>query len=237
MHGKPDKQTDVTRKQKRERFGADEKAVHQDRRRRWLVWGVLGAVIVAAGVAGGLQLLPEERGLADDGGIAAEPGAEPLAPPLAAGPANLPASEGEARDASQVAAVAATRGHAVYPQVVENGEGDEAVIRVAIADLEGGAVQHYTYMYGQQPIEFFLLESQDGVLRAAFNACDVCYGAKKGYVQSRDVMVCVNCGRRFASNRINVVQGGCNPAPLNRRIEGEYLVIDVVDIVRGYRFF
>ena len=137
-------------------------------------------------------------------------------------------------EAESMVAVAATSGHAAYPLAVSR---DGMTVRFPASGFGDGVARHYTYMYGSQPIEFFLLESRDGVVRAAFNACDVCYGAKRGYLQSGDLMVCVNCGRRFASNRINVVQGGCNPAPLDRRIEGEYVVIEVEDIVRGYRFF
>ncbi|MEM3554980.1 MAG: Fe-S-containing protein, partial [Candidatus Micrarchaeaceae archaeon] len=60
---------------------------------------------------------------------------------------------------------------------------------------------------------------------AAFNACDVCYPARKGYHQEGDVMVCNNCGRRFPTNQINIVRGGCNPAPLERAVDGDTLVI------------
>jgi len=81
------------------------------------------------------------------------------------------------------------------------------------------------------------LKSADGVVRAAFDACDVCWRSGKGYTQDGDEMVCKNCGRRFASNRINDVQGGCNPAPLNRSVEGDHLIIQAEDIVRGRAYF
>lgn len=35
---------------------------------------------------------------------------------------------------------------------------------------------------------------------------------------------------KFASNRINDVKGGCNPAPLKRRIDDKNLVIEMNDI-------
>jgi uncharacterized membrane protein len=79
-------------------------------------------------------------------------------------------------------------------------------------------------------VDFFLVQSTDGVIRAAIDACDVCYRSGKGYVQEENVMVCTNCGRRFATDRINEVKGGCNPAPLNRVLDGENLVISMKDI-------
>lgn len=79
-------------------------------------------------------------------------------------------------------------------------------------------------------VTFFTLKSGDGVIRAAIDACDVCYKSGKGYVQSGDFMICENCSQRFASNKINVLKGGCNPAPLNRVIQGQNLVIAMTDI-------
>jgi len=50
-------------------------------------------------------------------------------------------------------------------------------------------------------------------------------------------MVCRNCGRKFASVLVNVVQGGCNPAPLKRKIENGNLVIQINDILDGKQYF
>ena len=41
----------------------------------------------------------------------------------------------------------------------------------------------------------------------------------------------------FPSVKVNVVKGGCNPAPLARKVEGEYLVIQKSDIAAGGPFF
>jgi uncharacterized membrane protein len=86
-------------------------------------------------------------------------------------------------------------------------------------------------------VQYFILKSSDGVIRAAFNACDVCWRAGKGYSQSGDYMVCGNCGRRFISTQINEVQGGCNPAPLKRTIAGDQVTIAVPDILDGKKYF
>jgi uncharacterized membrane protein len=50
-------------------------------------------------------------------------------------------------------------------------------------------------------------------------------------------MVCVNCGKRFASVRVGEVQGGCNPAPLKREVSGDKLVIQVKDLLEGKKYF
>jgi uncharacterized membrane protein len=46
-------------------------------------------------------------------------------------------------------------------------------------------------------------------------------------------MVCNNCGQRFPSVKVNVIKGGCNPAPLNRTVVGDNLMIKVSDILEG----
>jgi hypothetical protein len=62
-------------------------------------------------------------------------------------------------------------------------------------------------------------------------------GAGKGYYQAGDFMVCRNCKREFASVLVNVVKGGCNPAPLNRTIRDGKVIIAVPDILEGRPYF
>jgi uncharacterized membrane protein len=100
-----------------------------------------------------------------------------------------------------------------------------------------GKARHFDYPANGLTIRYFVLKSADGVIRAAFDACDVCWPAGKGYYQEGDEMVCRNCGRRFASVLINEVKGGCNPAPLHRTIQGDQLIIKAEDIIQGQTYF
>ncbi len=106
-----------------------------------------------------------------------------------------------------------------------------------VAHFDDGVARHYEYTADGMTIRYFLLKSSDGVIRAAFDACDVCWPSGKGYYQEGDEMICSNCGRRFSSNKINEVKGGCNPAPLNRRVEGDQVVITTADIMDGKTYF
>lgn len=157
-------------------------------------------------------------------------------PTVADSPANSSAADpgSSAASGQDLLVKAATVGHAPYPPVVPDEDG---AVRFPLSTFDDYQAHHYTYMNQGRPIEFFLLKSKDGVVRAAFNACDVCFGAKKGYTQDGDYMVCNNCGRRFPADQINVVQGGCNPSPLTRTVEGDTLVIRVEDIVQGQQYF
>lgn len=110
-------------------------------------------------------------------------------------------------------------------------------VRLDINEISDGNAHYFKYASDTGDISFFVIKSVDGVMRAAFDACDVCYREKKGYRQEATSMVCNNCGMQFRSDLINVVKGGCNPAPLNRRIEGKQLVINDSDILQGAKYF
>lgn len=107
-------------------------------------------------------------------------------------------------------------------------------LEIPVASVNDGKAHHFKVLATDGVVvTFFVLKSNDGVIRAALDACDVCYRAGKGYEQSGDEMVCLNCGMRFPSAKINEVKGGCNPAPLTRAIEGDKLVIAMADIDRN----
>ena len=120
-----------------------------------------------------------------------------------------------------------------YAQV----QGVDGEIRWPLSTFDDGQAHYYSFVDTGQSVDFFILKSSDGVVRAALDACDVCFAARKGYHQEGDLMICNNCGRQFPSVRINEERGGCNPAPLERRVKGSDLVIQSSDIVAGGHYF
>lgn len=116
-------------------------------------------------------------------------------------------------------------------------EAENGVVSIPLADVSDGEAHYFSYDADGRTVKFFVVRSVDAVVRAAFDACDVCYKAKKGYVQEGDYMVCVNCNQRFHSARINEAKGGCNPAPLKRTVQGDNLVIAAEDIKKGAFYF
>jgi len=133
-------------------------------------------------------------------------------------------------------AVVATRGggttEATTTQAAAGGD-----VKVTLSDVSDGQAHFYSYDAGGTEVKYFVLKSADGKVRAAFDACDVCYAQKKGYHQEGDEMVCNNCGRRFPSDQINVQQGGCNPSPLTRTTQGKDLVLQASDLQAGVQYF
>ncbi len=126
---------------------------------------------------------------------------------------------------------AGTHSHALFGGKFKTLKPRNGNVYIPAKDVSDGKAHYFkTKADNGQIVDFFLVQSGDGVIRAAVDSCDVCYRSGKGYVQDGDLMVCTNCGRRFATDRINQAKGGCNPAPLKRVVEGENLVISMEDI-------
>lgn len=98
----------------------------------------------------------------------------------------------------------------------------------------------FDYTQDNVQITFFAVKANDGTIKTAFNACDVCYGEKKGYSQDDKYMVCNNCGNRYKISDLGVenkLSGGCWPGHLSNTIKGNKLLVKVSDITKGgFRF-
>jgi uncharacterized membrane protein len=115
---------------------------------------------------------------------------------------------------------------------------DRPDVVLAAAQFDDGQARFFTFEAAAgQTVRFFVMKSGDGVIRAAFDACDVCYREKRGYRQQGDHMLCINCGQTFRSTDINVRQGGCNPAPLDRALADGQVVLKATDLERGAFYF
>ncbi|MCX6362874.1 MAG: DUF2318 domain-containing protein [Actinobacteria bacterium] len=137
--------------------------------------------------------------------------------------------------AAAAAFVSSRGGGATEPATTQAATGGD--VKIALADVGDGKAHFYSYDAGGTQVKFFVLKSSDGKVRAAFDACDVCYAQKKGYHQEGDEMVCNNCGRRFPSTKINEVEGGCNPSPVDRTIKGDTLILKTADLQTGVQYF
>ena len=80
---------------------------------------------------------------------------------------------------------------------------------------------------------FFVVKASDGTIRTAFDKCDVCYAARRGYRQEGSDMVCNNCGLRFAIDGLgieNQTPGGCWPSYLPHTLENDNIIIRASDL-------
>ncbi len=109
-------------------------------------------------------------------------------------------------------------------------------VRIKAADISDTA-KFYAYKDGGTEVRFFVVKGPDGAVRAALDACDVCWREGKGYRQQGASMICENCGMVFNTARINEVRGGCNPHPLERAMDGGDLLLRVAELKAGAKYF
>jgi len=110
-------------------------------------------------------------------------------------------------------------------------------IKIPLKVLDSGKALFLSTEVDGREHYFVALKSSDGAYRSAFDACDVCFRMNRGYRQEGDLMVCNNCGQTFPSAKIGEIKGGCNPHPLVRKVEGQYLLIRKSDIAAGKDYF
>jgi uncharacterized membrane protein len=112
------------------------------------------------------------------------------------------------------------------------------MVFVALNKVNDGTAHFYRLEESGKEFRFFIVKGSDGAIHTAFDACDVCFKEKKGYVQAGDKMQCKNCNQKFAITRIGASSGGgCNPSHLPAKVDGRGVSIAVSDLVGGARFF
>jgi uncharacterized membrane protein len=109
----------------------------------------------------------------------------------------------------------------------------DAEIKIPLSEIDETA-DFYTYKSnGGVDIKYFTVKGSDGKPRVALDACDVCYHAKKGYTQVGDIMQCINCGLEFSISGIGTenIKGGCWPSFLPKTENGDYLILNISDLL------
>ncbi len=131
-----------------------------------------------------------------------------------------------------------TRSRSVVGPQAASTAGAGGDVTFALSEFDDGVARFYRYTtaWGRE-IRFFVLKSSDGVVRAALDACDVCFRERRGYRQAGDLMVCNNCGQTFPSVSINEIRGGCNPVPIDRLVQGDRLVLPAASLNQGSSHF
>lgn len=128
---------------------------------------------------------------------------------------------------------AAFLGFGNSPETVSAQDG---LARVDTSRLSPGESKHYQYREDGATIRFFVVRDAQGTVRAALDACEVCWREGKGYKLDKGAMLCVNCGQKFALNRIGKIRGGCNPHPLAFSMDGATLTVTAQELMTGIKY-
>jgi uncharacterized membrane protein len=112
-------------------------------------------------------------------------------------------------------------------------------VEIATAKLSDGKVHFFSTQADGVTVKYMAAKDRDGVLRTAFNACDVCYAQKKGYSDLGDSVKCLNCGKTFPIKDLGVTNkaGGCEPGYLAHSKTGTGIAIKLSDLEKGVRYF
>jgi high-affinity iron transporter len=107
---------------------------------------------------------------------------------------------------------------AAAPVTLENG-----AVRIPVASVSDGVLHRFELDDAGTSVRFIVIEKADHTLATAFDACQIC-GAK-GFYQKGPNVICKNCASALVTGTIGT-KGGCNPIPLQSRVDGGMLVID-----------
>jgi uncharacterized membrane protein len=108
---------------------------------------------------------------------------------------------------------------------------NETEVRIPLSDIDTTAT-FYSYDSDGVTVRYFAVKDARGTAHVAFDACDVCYEAKKGYKQVGTEMQCLNCGKQFTITSIGTENavGGCWPSYLDMTIDRNNIVIKIEDL-------
>ena len=113
-------------------------------------------------------------------------------------------------------------------------EATDGGIYIDQVEVDDGNIHSFNYYSEKQKktIYFFIIRASDGTYRAAANACEVCFGSKKGFSQVGDLIRCDNCQVTYPKDKIALEKGGCNPGPIDKdvKVENGQLVINLFDV-------
>jgi uncharacterized membrane protein len=134
--------------------------------------------------------------------------------------------------------VIASNNQSTNDKVSQSIVSSDVTVKIPLGNISSEA-DFYTHESDGLEIVYFVVKGSDDQIHVAIDACDVCYGAKKGYRQNGEFMHCINCGREFQINSIGTenTAGGCWPSYIPIKIDGEYVVIEKSDLeAKKYMF-
>ncbi len=113
--------------------------------------------------------------------------------------------------------------------------------RIAIPEKDlGTAAKFYAFKTKNNvTVRFFAILDNQKQAHVAFDACDVCFQAKRGYRIVSGFAICNNCGQRFPLTAIGKdnLRGGCWPSYLPMSAADGKIGIAVADIEKKVFLF
>ena len=88
-------------------------------------------------------------------------------------------------------------------------------------------------------MQLIALIDGEGAPQLAYNTCQVCAGSPYAYFEYQSgMLICQNCGNRFALSAVGKTSGGCNPMPVtNYENDGAQLIVPEEALVQAAASF
>lgn len=109
-------------------------------------------------------------------------------------------------------------------------------IRVKIDDLADGNLHRYSHVTDDgHVVRFFMINRSGGKkIGVVYDACMMC--GDMGYIQEKNEVICIACNVRIFVPSIGKA-GGCNPIPLEHKMEGGNVIVSAEELDKGARYF
>jgi len=108
------------------------------------------------------------------------------------------------------------------------------VARIPVSTVSDGQLHRFMIQSEGTSVRIIAIRRPDASIAVAFDACQIC--GSQGYYQKGPNVICKNC-----SSAINIPTigqpGGCNPVPLESKVEGDQVVIPAEKLLPGSRLF
>lgn len=114
--------------------------------------------------------------------------------------------------------------------------GADGLVRVRIADVDDGELHRFIYRTAEgRDVRFFLLRKTGerggpGQIAVVYDACMMC--GDRGYIHRKHEVYCVACNVRILKPSLGK-PGGCNPIPLEHRVEDGVVLISAAELGKG----
>lgn len=111
---------------------------------------------------------------------------------------------------------------------------DKGFVKIAKSKLMDGDMHRFSYKVDGSEIKFLLLHKGSGVFGIALDACQICGAA--GFYKKDDNIICSACDSVINKSTLGF-QGGCNPLPLNYKVDKKYITISEPDLKAASKYF
>lgn len=133
--------------------------------------------------------------------------------------------------------VHASRPRKITPPVELTPDAD-GLIKIRIDAVKDGNLHRYSYVTDDgHVVRFFLINRSRGGqnrIGVVYDACMLC--GDMGYIREKNEIICIACNVRIFLPSIGKA-GGCNPIPLQHKVEAEHVVVGIEELDKGARYF